>query len=189
LELQGQAVTQLLKEVGQGNKEAVDQLMPLVYDQLRRLAARCLIAERPGHTLRATALVHEAYLRLAGSDSDWQDRVHFYAVAARTMRRILVDHARSNGRQKRGSGAAKVSLDEAILVGEDNALDLVALDEALDRLAVLDPRKSQIIELLFFGGLTVEESAAALNISPATLHRELKMAKAWLYRELTQNPT
>jgi RNA polymerase sigma factor (TIGR02999 family) len=181
-----QAVTQLLKEVGRGNKEAVDELIPLVYDQLRRLASRCLMAERPGHTLRATALVHEAYLRLAGADTDWQDRVQFYAVAARTMRRILVDHARSNGRQKRGSGAEKVSLDEAIHVGEETSLDLVDLDEALERLAALDPRKSQIIELLFFGGLTTEESAAALGISPATLHRDLKMAKAWLYRELTQ---
>jgi RNA polymerase sigma factor (TIGR02999 family) len=144
------------------------------------------MAETPGHTLRATALVHEAYLRLAGAETDWQDRVQFYAVAARMMRRILVDHARARSRQKRGSGAEKVSLDEAIMVGEENSLDLVDLDEALQRLAELDARKSQIVELLFFGGMTVEESAAALSISPATLHRELKLAKAWLHRALTQ---
>jgi RNA polymerase sigma-70 factor (ECF subfamily) len=183
---ENEAVTQLLKEVGKGNQQAVDNLIPLVYDQLRHLAARCLMAESPGHTLRATALVHEAYLRLAGAETDWQDRVQFYAVAARMMRRILVDHARARARQKRGSGAEKVSLDEAIMVGAENSLDLVDLDEALQKLAELDPRKSQIVELLFFGGLTTEESAAALNISPATLHRELKLAKAWLHRALTQ---
>jgi RNA polymerase sigma factor (TIGR02999 family) len=144
------------------------------------------MAETPGHTLRATALVHEAYLRLAGAETDWQDRVQFYAVAARMMRRILVDHARARSRHKRGAGAEKVSLDEAIMVGEESSLDLVDLDEALHKLAELDPRKSQLVELLFFGGLTTEESAAALNISPATLHRELKLAKAWLHRALTQ---
>ena len=182
---EGQAVTRLLKEAGRGNKQAVDELIPLVYEQLRRLASHCLLSERPGHTLRATALVHEAYLRLAGSETDWQDRVQFYAVAARTMRRILVDHARGRGRQKRGSGAEQVPLDEAIVVGGDSPLDLLDLDDALEKLAEVDPRKSQLIELLFFGGLTCEESAAALNISPATLHRDLKMAKAWLYRALT----
>ena len=182
----GQAVTRLLKELNSGNKHAVDELIPLVYDQLRRLASHCLAGERPGHTLRATALVHEAYLRLAGSGTEWQDRVQFYAVAAKVMRHILVDHARANTRQKRGGGAEKVSLDEAIMVGADTSLDLLDLDEALERLAANDPRKSQVIELLFFGGLTYEESAAALNISEATLHRELKMAKAWLHRELTR---
>jgi RNA polymerase sigma factor (TIGR02999 family) len=180
------AVTQLLREVGRGNKQAVDELIPLVYDQLRHLAARCLMAERPGHTLRATALVHEAYLRLAGADTDWQDRLQFYAVAARMMRRILIDHARSHGRQKRGSGAEQISLDEAILVGEESSLDLLDLDEALTKLTEMDARKGQIIELLFFGGLTGDEASAALNISPATLQRELKLAKAWLYRALTQ---
>jgi RNA polymerase sigma factor (TIGR02999 family) len=184
-----QAVTRLLQELNDGNKDAVDRLIPLVYDQLRRLASRCLLAERPGHTLRATALVHEAYVRLAGSDAaQWQDRVQFYAVAARVMRHILVDHARSHARQKRGGGAEKVPLDEAIMVGEQGSLDLIELDQAMERLAAQDPRKSQIIELLFFGGLTYDESAAALNISPATLHRELKLAKAWLHRELTQTP-
>ncbi len=182
----GQAVTQLLKELSNGNRMAVDQLIPIVYDQLRRLASRCLVSERPGHTLRATALVHEAYLQLAGAHIEWRDRVQFYAVAAKAMRHILVDHARANNRQKRGGGAEKVSLDEAIMVGEETSVDLLALDEAMQRLAAKDPRKSQVIELLFFGGLTYEESAAALDISEATLHRELKMAKAWLHRELTQ---
>jgi RNA polymerase sigma factor (TIGR02999 family) len=148
------------------------------------------LAERPGHTLRATALVHEAYVRLAGSEAaEYQDRIQFYAVAAKVMRHILVDHARSHARQKRGGGAEKVSLDEAIMVGEQGSLDLIELDQAMERLAANDPRKSQIVELLFFGGLTYEESAAALKISPATLHRELKLAKAWLHRELTQTPT
>jgi RNA polymerase sigma factor (TIGR02999 family) len=179
-----QQVTRLLHEMSSGNKQACDELMPLVYDQLRRLASRCLLAERPGHTLRATALVHEAYLRLAVAELEWNDRIQFYAVAARVMRHILVDHARSHNRQKRGSGAEMVALDEAVVVGEDSSLDLLELDQALQRLAAVDPRKSAIIELLFFGGLTYDESAAALNISPATLHRDLKMAKAWLYREL-----
>ena len=179
-----QPVTRLLKELGSGNKAAMDELMPLVYDQLRKLASRCLLSERSGHTLRATALVHEAYLRLAGGDNEWQDRVQFYAVAARVMRHILVDHARSHNRQKRGGGAEKVSLDEAIMVGDQDSQELLDLDRALNKLAEQDPRKSEIVELLFFGGLTYEESAAALKISPATLHRELKLAKAWLYREL-----
>jgi RNA polymerase sigma factor (TIGR02999 family) len=186
---ENQAVTQLLREAGSGSQQAADDLIQLVYDQLRSLAARCLMAERPGHTLRATALVHEAYLRLVGADTDWQNRMQFYAVAARTMRRILVDHARSRTRQKRGSGAEKVALDEAIVVGEESSMDLIDLDIALSKLAEIDGRKSQIIELLFFGGLTTEECAAALNISPATLHRDLKLAKAWLYRALTETQT
>jgi RNA polymerase sigma factor (TIGR02999 family) len=182
-----QAVTQLLREAGRGDQQAVNELIPLVYEQLRHLAGRCLKAERPGHTLRATALVHEAYLRLVGSDTEWQDRLQFYAVAARTMRRILVDHARARGRRKRGAGAQQVELDEAIIVGEESSLDLLDLDTALSNLAEVDQRKSQIIELLFFGGLSTEECAAVLKISPATLHRDLKLAKAWLYRALTPN--
>jgi len=181
-----QAVTRLLRELSSGNKKAFDELMPLVYDQLRRLAGRCLQSERKGHTLRATALVHEAYMRLAGANADWQDRVQFYAVAARVMRHILVDHARAHGRQKRGGGAEQIPLDEAIVVGPEPSPDLLELDQALDKLALHDSRKSEVIELLFFGGLTYDESAAALNISPATLHRDLKMAKAWLHRELSQ---
>lgn len=178
-----QQVTKLLREWSAGNKEALDQLMPLVYDQLRKLAARSLAAERPGHTLRATALVNEAYLRLVRSDQDFHDRVHFYAVAARVLRHILVDHARAKNRQMRGAGAQKLTLDEAILVTPEQP-GLLELDEALERLARHDRRKSDVVELLYFGGLTYEEAAAALDISPATVHRELKMAKAWLHSEL-----
>jgi RNA polymerase sigma factor (TIGR02999 family) len=179
-----QAVTQLLRQWSSGNKEAFDQLMPFVYDQLRKLASNCLRAERRDHTLRATALVHEAYVRLIGSEVDWQDRVHFFAISARLLRRILVDHAKSRKRGKRGGEFQKVSLDEAVLVGPESDKGIVELDEALQRLAGQDQRKSELIELLFFGGLTYDEAAAALKISPATVHRELTLAKAWLYREL-----
>jgi RNA polymerase sigma factor (TIGR02999 family) len=161
--------------------------MPVVYEQLHRLASRCLRDERRDHTLRATALVHEAYLRLMGSDVVWQDRVHFFAVSARVLRRILVDYARAQDRQKRGAGAEKITLDEAILIGPNADAGIVELDEALQRLAKHDMRKSEIIELLFFGGMTYDETAAALKISPATVHRELTLAKAWLYRELSPN--
>ena len=180
-------VTQLLQQWGGGNKAALDELMPVVYEQLRKLASRCLRTERPDHTLRATALVNEAYLRLVDADIAWQDRVHFFAVSARLLRRILVDHAKAHNRDKRGGGAEKISLDDAVLVGPQTSGGIVELDEALQRLAVHDQRKSELIELLFFGGLTYEETAEALKISPATVHRELKMAKAWLHRELTQN--
>jgi RNA polymerase sigma factor (TIGR02999 family) len=179
-----QAVTQLLRQWSSGNKQAMDQLMPVVYDQLRRLAANCLRAERPDHTLRATALVHEAYVRLVDSDVAWEDRVHFFAVSARMLRRILVDHAKSNRRRKRGGEFQKIPLDEALLVGPQSDKGIVELDDALQRLAAQDQRKSELIELLFFGGLTYDEAAAALKISPATVHRELTLAKAWLYREL-----
>ena len=178
-----QQVTKLLREWSAGSKEALDQLMPLVYDQLRKLASRSLASEKPGHTLRATALVNEAYLRLVHSDQDFHDRVHFYAVAARVLRHILVDHARAKNRQMRGAGAQKLTLDEAILVTPEQP-GLVELDDALQRLALHDRRKSDVVELLYFGGLTYDEAAAALDISPATVHRELKMAKAWLHSEL-----
>jgi len=181
-----QLVTRLLQEWGGGNKAALDELMPVVYQQLRKLASICLRSERPDHTLRATALVHEAYLRLVDADVAWQDRVHFFAVSARLLRRILVDHAKANRRQKRGGGAETISLDEAVMIGPQSTGGIVELDSALQRLAAHDPRKSDIIELLCFGGLTYEEAAAALKISPATVHRELTMAKAWLHRELTQ---
>jgi RNA polymerase sigma factor (TIGR02999 family) len=181
-----QAVTQLLQQWSGGNKQALDELMPLVYDQLRRLASNCLRAERPDHTLRATALVHEAYVRLIDADVDWENRVHFFAVSARMLRRILVDHAKSRNREKRGGEFEKVPLDEAVLVGPQSDKGIVELDEALKRLATHDQRKSELIELLFFGGLTYGEAAAALKISPATVHRELILAKAWLYRELGQ---
>ena len=182
-----QTVTRLLHEWSGGNKQALDRLLPLVYNQLRRLAARCLSGERPDHTLRATALVHEAYLRLVDSEVDWQDRVHFYRVAAQVLRHILVDHARAHGRQKRGAGAERVPLEEALMVGPEAPSGIIELDEALERLATHDRRKSEVVELLFFGGLTYDETAVALNISPATVHRELALAKAWLYRELTRD--
>lgn len=181
-----QAVTQLLRQWSNGDRQALDELMPFVYDQLRRLAANCLRSERPDHTLRATALVNEAYMRLVDADVAWQDRVHFFAVSARMLRRILVDHAKSNNRQKRGGEFQKIPLDEAVLVGPQGDKGIVELDEALKRLAAQDQRKSELIELLFFGGLTYDEAAAALKISPATVHRELTLAKAWLYRELGQ---
>jgi RNA polymerase sigma-70 factor (ECF subfamily) len=181
-----QAVTRLLQQWSGGNKQALDELMPLVYDQLRRLASNCLRAERPDHTLRATALVHEAYVRLIDADVDWENRVHFFAVSARMLRRILVDHAKSRNREKRGGEFEKIPLDEAVVVGPQSDKGIVELDDALKRLALHDQRKSELIELLFFGGLTYDEAAAALKISPATVHRELILAKAWLYRELRQ---
>ncbi|HZR57473.1 MAG TPA: sigma-70 family RNA polymerase sigma factor [Terriglobales bacterium] len=179
-----QLVTRLLQEWGSGNKKALDELMPVVYDQLRKLAANCLRSERPDHTLRATALVHEAYLRLVDSDVTLQDRVHFYAVSARILRRILVDHAKSQNRQKRGGEFEKIPLDESIMISSPADSGVIELDDALKRLAAQDQRKSELIELLFFGGLTYDEAAEALKISPATVHRELTLAKAWLYREL-----
>jgi RNA polymerase sigma factor (TIGR02999 family) len=181
-----QLVTQLLQQWGAGDKQALDQLMPIVYDQLHKLASNCLRSERPDHTLRATALVHEAYLRLVQADVNWQDRVHFYAVSARILRRILVDHAKSRNRNKRGGEYQKIPLEEAILVGPEADRGMVELDEALQRLASQDRRKSELIELLFFGGLTYDEAAAALEISPATVHRELTLAKAWLNLELSR---
>jgi RNA polymerase sigma-70 factor, ECF subfamily len=184
--LESPSITQLLRQWSSGDKSALDELMPVVYDQLHKLAARYLRAERPGHTLRATALVNEAYLRLVDADVAWQDRVHFFAVSARLLRRILVDHAKATKRQKRGAGAEMIPLDEAVVVGAHSPDGLLALDTALKNLAAQDLRKSEIIELLCFGGLTYDETAAALNISPATVHRELKLAKAWLHRELSQ---
>jgi len=177
-------VTILLQQWSGGNKDALDQLMPIVYAQLRKLAAYSLRGERPDHTLRATELVHEAYVKLIDCEIPWQSRAHFYAVAAKVLRHILVDHAKSNRREKRGGGGEKVPLDEAVLIGEQASSEVVGLDEALRRLAANDERKSQIIEFTFFGGMTHEEIAAVLNISPRTVQRELRVAKAWLYREL-----
>ena len=178
------SITILLQQARQGRREAADELMPMVYDQLRRLAESYLSNERPGHTLVATALVHEAYLRLAGADVDWRDRVHFFAVAAKQMRYILVDHAKSRGRIKRGSGGGQVSLDDVTLAYEEAPLDVIAVDEALKRLAEFDARKSEAVELLYFGGLTYEETAEAMGTSVATVQRELKIAKAWLHTQL-----
>lgn len=178
--------TELLHRCQGGSKEALDQLMPVIYDELRKLAGRYLRAERPDHTLRATALVNEAYVRLAGSQVVYQDRIHFYAVAARTLRHILVDYAKTRKRGKRGGGAESLTFDEAILVGPESDRGLVELDDALNGLAQKDPGKARIVELLFFGGLTLEEAAEVLGTSRATVFREMKMAKAWLHREMTR---
>lgn len=158
--------------------------MPLVYDQLRSLAQRRMRAEGAGHTLRATVVVHEAYLRLVGAEIDFQDRAHFFAIAARLMRRILIDHAKAGHRNKRGGGAAKLSLDEALVLSPESPAMLLDIHEALDRLAELDPRKAEIIELSFFGGLSHEEVATVLDMSVRTVYRELRLGKAWLYNEL-----
>jgi RNA polymerase sigma factor (TIGR02999 family) len=183
-----QLVTRLLHEWRDGNRHALDELTPLVYDELRRLAARSLYAERPDHTLRATALVHEAYMRMLGANVEWNDRTHFYAVAARMLRRILVEYARKSKREKHGGAIRKIELEDAIVVSPEASDVVVELDEALDRLAQHDQRKSEIVQLLYFGGMTYEETADALGISAATVHREMKLAKAWLYRELVQAP-
>lgn len=181
-----QPVTHLLRQWSDGNKAALDELMPVVYEQLHKLASNCLRSERKEHTLRATALVHEAYVRLVDSDVSFQDRVHFYAVSARILRRILVDYAKAKNSQKRGGEFQQIPLDDAIVIGPQADRGIVEVDYALKRLAEQDQRKSDLIELLFFGGLTYDEAAAALKISPATVHRELTLAKAWLYRELAQ---
>ncbi len=168
------------------DKEALDKLMPVVYDELRRQAARYLRREKAGHTLQTTALIHEAYLRLVDQHNvQWQNRAHFFGMAAQMMRRILVDHARTKKRAKRGGSDVKVSLaDETIPVNERD-LDVVALDEALTRLAEIDEQQSRVVELRFFSGLTVEETAEVMDISPATVKRDWSMAKAWLHRELS----
>ena len=177
-------VTLLLEKWRSGDQQALDQLMPLVYDELRRLAAHYMKSERPSHTLQATAVVNEAYIRLVDISVTWQDRAHFFAVAARLLRRILVDHAKASRREKRGGGGVRLTLDEALLSSTEPAPDIVALDDALKNLASMDQRKGQIIELHFFGGLTYAEMAEALKISEATVHRELRLAKAWLQHEL-----
>ena len=178
-------VTRLLVDWRNGDQGALEQLIPLVHEELRRVARRHMAHERAGHTLQATALVNEAYVRLIDiRQVNWQDRAHFFAMSSRLMRRILVDFARSKGYQKRGGGAQKVSLDEALIVSEEPGADLVALDDALSALAVFDARKAQVVEMRFFGGLSVEETAEALKVSVDTVMRDWKLAKAWLLREL-----
>ena len=178
-------VTGLLLAWGQGDEAALNQLIPLVHDELRRIARRCLAGERGAHSLQATALVNEAYMRLIDARHvDWQNRTHFLAISARLMRRILVDVARTKGYQKRGGGAVRVTFDEALVVTNEPGQDLVALDDALAALAAVDERKARVIELRFFGGLSVEESAAVLKVSVDTVMRDWKLAKAWLQREL-----
>ena len=179
------AVTQLLHEWSDGDKDAPARLMPLVYDELRKLAGRYLSRERSDHTLQATALVHEAYLQLVDQTQvSWQSRAHFYGFAAQAMRHILVDHARARAADKRGGGAVKLDLEEADILPEQRATEIVALDDALKVLAKFDERKSKIVELRFFGGLTEEEIATHLGISERTVKRDWKMARLWLYREL-----
>ncbi len=179
-------VTELLARWSNGDVSARDALVPLVYDELRRIARRCLAGQRSDHTLQPTALVHEAYLRLARRDSlDWRDRVHFFAMAAQMMRQILVDHARKHAAAKRGGNAVTLLLDEESVVSKQASFDLLALDDAMKQLASLDPRQSQIVELRFFGGLSIEETAQAVNISPATTKREWATARLWLYQAMS----
>jgi RNA polymerase sigma factor (TIGR02999 family) len=177
-------VTQLLIDWRNGDRAALDKLFPLVYDELRRLAHYYMRRERPDHTLQPTALVHEAYIRLVGMDVQWENRVHFFAIAAQVMRRILVDHARSRQYAKRQGGVHRVSLDEAIATPEQRPADLIALDDALTSLAAIDPRKSQIVELRVFGGLTIEETANVLGVSTGTIINDYRLARAWLYSEI-----
>jgi len=180
-------VTGLLIDWSDGRAEALDRLLPIVYTELHRLAQRQMRQERGGHTLQATALVHEAYLKLVDQRRvQWRNRAHFFGVAAQVMRRILVDHARSHAAQKRGGGWAALSLDEVPLIAEEPAVDLVALDDALNRLGALDLQQAKVVELRYFGGLTIDETAEVLRVSPATVSREWTLAKAWLFGELTQ---
>jgi RNA polymerase sigma factor (TIGR02999 family) len=178
-------VTRLLAEISSGNQRAESELIPLVYDELRRLAAHYMRQERPDHTLQATALVHEAYLRLVKQRQvGWQSKAHFFAIAGRLMRRILVDHARAHSRRKRGGTQYRVPLDEAPLFTEERSDELIDVDKALTRLAEEQPRQSQIVELRFFAGLSVDEIAMFLKISPKTVKRDWSVARAWLYREI-----
>jgi len=182
-------VTDLLRRWGRGDREALDRLMPLVYQELHRMASRYMTGERAGHTLQSTALVHEAYVRLVDQRLvDWQNRAQFFGLAAQAMRRILVDHARSRGRAKRGSGAPRAVMEtlDAVAAPDGVAVeDAVAIDVALNKLQAIDPGQAQLVELRFFGGLTVEEAAEVLSLSPRTVKREWALARAWLHRELT----
>jgi RNA polymerase sigma factor (TIGR02999 family) len=182
-----QSVTGLLQAWASGDQAALDQLLPLVYDDLRRQARRYMRAQPAGHTLQTTALVHEAYLRLVGQSAvEWTGRAHFFGVAAKAMRSILVDHARARNAAKRGGSARAITLDEgAGIAGPEPGVDVLALDEALGRLAELDARKSQLVELRYFGGLGIDEAAAVLDVSAATVKREWTTARAWLRRELS----
>jgi RNA polymerase sigma factor (TIGR02999 family) len=178
-------ITHLLKEWGEGDQQALDELTPLVYEELRQQAARYLRKERPNHSLQATALINEAFLRLIDvKDVQWQNRAHFFAIAANLMRRILVDHARRRDAEKRGGSQVCLTLDEGLAWANEPDVDLLAIDEALDRLAVIDEQQARIVELRFFSGLTVEETATALGISPKTVKRDWSVARAWLKREI-----
>jgi RNA polymerase sigma factor (TIGR02999 family) len=183
-----QEITQLLADWGKGDRSALEKLLPLVHAELRRIARRQMNQERPGHTLQATALINEAYLKLLGQEGfEWQNRAHFFAVCAQIMRHILIDHARAHARDKRGGGAIKVSLDDAdAAVAGEKAEHLIALEEALGFLERVDPQKGRIVELRYFGGLSIEETAEVLKISPRTVRREWQRSKAWLYRMMIE---
>jgi RNA polymerase sigma factor (TIGR02999 family) len=182
-------VTQLLRRWSDGDPDALDQLVPLVEAELRRLARAYMARERRGHTLQATALVNEAFVKLVDARTlRWRDRAHFLGISARLMRRVLVDHARGRGYQKRGGGAHKVTLDVALIAAPPQDLDVMALDRALEALAAVDERKSRVIELRFFGGLSVEETAEVLHVSTDTVKRDWRIAKLWLVRELERAP-
>ncbi|MCA1636312.1 MAG: sigma-70 family RNA polymerase sigma factor [Acidobacteria bacterium] len=179
-------VTKLLKDWGAGDESVPDELMPLVYDELRRLAHQYMRREKPGHTLQTSALVNEAYVRLVDqSKIQWESRTHFFGIAARLMRQILVDQARHRNFAKRGGGAIRVSLNEATNVAQEQSASVMALDDALNRLEKIDPRKSRIVELRFFGGMSIEETAEALKVSPGTVMRDWTFARAWLQKEMT----
>ena len=183
-------VTGLLLKWGRGDESALERLIPLVHRELQQIAQRCMAGERAGHSLQATALVNEAYLRLIDTkDVAWHDRAHFLAVAARVMRRILVDHARARRAQKRGGPATRVTFDEALVVTNAPREDFVALDDALEALSTFDERKSRVVELRFFGGLSVEETASVLKVSAETVMRDWRLAKAWLQREMRGDPS
>lgn len=178
-------ITQLLHAWRGGDAEALEKLTAIVYNELHRMAQRYMAREREGHTLQATALIGEVYLRLVKvNEVEWQDRAHFFAVCAQLMRRILTDFARSHGYQKRGAGAPHIPLDEALIVSAQPTVDLVSLEQALTRLGETDPRKAKVVEMKFFGGLTIEQTAEVLQISPETVNRDWSMARAWLLREL-----
>ena len=182
-----QEVSQLLRAWSNGDQDALDKLMPLVYGELRRMAKRHMDRQSPGHTLQTTALIHEAFLRLVDQrEAHWQNRAHFFAVAARAMRHILVDYARARHAAKRGGGAKVVSLDEAAVASDERAAEMVALDDALKSLAAVDRRKCQVVELKYFGGLSVEETAEVLKVSPETVARDWRLARTWLLRELSR---
>lgn len=183
-------ITQMLVDWGNGDEAALEKLTPLVYDQLHRLARRYMTRERPGHTLQASALVNEAFIRLIDwKNVQWQNRAHFFGVSAQIMRRILVDFARSRDYAKRGGGIHKISIDEAVVIPSERRTDLMALDDALNVLAQLDERQSRVVELRFFGGLSLEEIAEVLQVSVGTVRRDWSLARAWLHRELSRAPT
>lgn len=185
--LSPQEVTQLLADWSKGDKSALDKLLPLVHAELRRIARRQMSHERPGHTLQATALINEVYLKLLGQESfEWHNRAHFFAVCVQMMRHILIDHARAHTREKRGGGAVQVSLDQAVVIANEQAEQLLALEEALRSLEDLDAQKAKIVELRYFGGLNIEETAEVLDVSPRTVRREWQRSKAWLYRMISE---